>query len=92
MPADVVRRVQGAVGVRRDEHGLTQHLDDRDPLRLVETEVGATSDAGPLAEEHPVALALPGRGVDVQLAWERGLQGHVAAPSVEPVETRASTR
>ena len=34
VPAHVVRRVQRAVGVRREHHGLPQHVDDRDPLRL----------------------------------------------------------
>ena len=78
MPADVVRRVQGAAGVAGDQDRLADDVDDRDPPGPVEPEVGDATDAEPLAVEHPVALERERLGVDVHLARQRGLQGHHA--------------
>jgi len=68
--------MQGAVGVRGHHHRLPQQLDDGDALGLVEAEVGQPANAGPLAQQHPLALVRPRRGVDVQLARQRRLQAH----------------
>ena len=69
-------------------HRLAEHVDDGHPLRLVEPEVGDPADAGPLAQQHPLALARARRRVDVQLARQRRLQGHRGASVAGEPRTR----
>ena len=47
VPADVVVRVQAAVLGDGDQHGLAEHLDDRQPARRREPQLVQAPGAGP---------------------------------------------